>query len=117
MKNEVEISGELVEEGRLLLCEECANGPSRSDYYPALDNICEIGAEKECRERAKTLIVRTLSAARDGEQKIPGEVGRWQWPTGDRPEEGYADWATRMLKTGDETFIALRREEASDVSE
>lgn len=96
----------LVEEIRLLWCEECSEGPLSYElgYDPEVDGPCE--AKDLCTERARKVVTRTLQAVAGGMPLI-GEKGRWKWPTGDRPGEGYADWATRMLETGDEMLIAL----------
>jgi len=69
---------ELVEETRLLWCEECINGPQRYDYHPELGEACETGAEDFCNERARKCIALILSAVRDG-MPLPGEVGRREW--------------------------------------
>jgi len=62
---------ELVEEIRLLWCEECSEGPERCDYSPSLDDeACGVGAEKECTERARKVIARVAKGP------LPGELSR-----------------------------------------
>ena len=70
---------ELVEEIRLLWCEECADGPLRSEYCEydgEWNKACATGAEDLCRERARKVVVRTFQAVRDGDVKLPGEDTR-----------------------------------------
>lgn len=51
---------ELVEEIRLLWCEECADGPLHSEvdriYSEGWEKACATGAEDLCRERARKVI-------------------------------------------------------------
>ena len=69
---------ELVEEVRLLWCEECADGPLSYEYGydPEVDDPCATGCEDLCRERARKVVSLFVSAVRDGRLKLPGEVAR-----------------------------------------
>jgi len=44
---------------------------------------------------AEDLADRTLSAVRDG-LELPGEVGRWAWPSDKPATEAVSKWATRI---------------------
>ena len=56
--------------------------------------------------KVRKVITLILSAVRDG-LELPGEEGRWKWPTLEEPNEGIDRWTAEMLRTGDEVFIAL----------
>ena len=104
---------ELVEEIRLLWCEECVDGPLHSEtnriYHEGWEKVCASGAEDLCRERARKVITLILSAVRDGRlDEELGVIGRWARSRSDPKKLGLQSWSVIMSRDkGATLFIAL----------